>query len=363
MRQRAPQVGLLGAINLQFADDWNRAVGRIRQSWKIREVRVRPPGYSAAVTMRLDSSDFEVFKQIFISRQYLPVTSIKDPKVIVDCGANAGYSALFFLEHFPHARVIAVEPDARNAALCRRNLRRHKDRAVVVEKAVWGTVARLGFVEETRRPGEEWGVQVQPMQETAAPDMVEGIDIPGLMATNGVERIDLLKIDIEKSEAEVFGTNPDAWLRRVGNIAIELHGTECAEIFRSALRNYSFLEEQSGEITACLGLRPRMSEPLAVEDSSEQHPLGQPSVSDPPCFGTGTPRTMTPLVSVVMSVFNGERFLRESVESILNQSFREFEFIIIDDGSTDGTAQILGSYQRSDARIAVYRQENRGLVE
>jgi hypothetical protein len=64
-----------------------------------------------------------------------------------------------------------------------------------------------------------------------------------------------------------------------------------------------------------------------------------------------------------MSVFNGERFLREAVDSILDQSFREFEFIVIDDGSTDGSAAILDSYQENDPRVRVYHQENRGLVE
>jgi len=56
----------------------------------------------------------------------------------------------------------------------------------------------------------------------------------------------------------------------------------------------------------------------------------------------------TPKVSVVMSVFNGERFLREAVESILEQSYRNFEFIIIDDGSTDATAQILEEFAQKD---------------
>jgi len=72
---------------------------------------------------------------------------------------------------------------------------------------------------------------------------------------------------------------------------------------------------------------------------------------------------ITPVVSVVMSVLNGERFLREAVESILDQSFREFEFIVIDDGSTDSTASMLDSYQRRDSRVRVFHQENRGLVE
>lgn len=69
-----------------------------------------------------------------------------------------------------------------------------------------------------------------------------------------------------------------------------------------------------------------------------------------------------PVVSVVMSVFNGERFLAEAIESILNQSFRDFEFIIVNDGSTDGTTSILESYEKSDSRVRVYFQENKGLI-
>lgn len=68
----------------------------------------------------------------------------------------------------------------------------------------------------------------------------------------------------------------------------------------------------------------------------------------------------TPLVSVVMSVYNGEKYLRDSVESILNQTFKDFEFIIIDDGSTDNTKKIIQSYK--DKRIILISRENRGLV-
>src|ERR1039457_6870709 len=71
----------------------------------------------------------------------------------------------------------------------------------------------------------------------------------------------------------------------------------------------------------------------------------------------------TPIVSVVMSVFNGERFLGEAVESILDQHFREFEFICIDDGSTDSSASILDCYRSRDARMKVHRREHSGLVE
>jgi len=70
----------------------------------------------------------------------------------------------------------------------------------------------------------------------------------------------------------------------------------------------------------------------------------------------------TPKVSVVMSVYNGEKYLREAIESILNQSFREFEFIIVNDGSTDKTTEIIGSY--NDSRIAIINNEkNIGLTK
>lgn len=67
-----------------------------------------------------------------------------------------------------------------------------------------------------------------------------------------------------------------------------------------------------------------------------------------------------PFVTVVMSVKNGEATLERSVNSILNQTFHDFEFIIVDDYSTDATSQILSSY--TDARIKVLKAPKPGLV-
>lgn len=71
----------------------------------------------------------------------------------------------------------------------------------------------------------------------------------------------------------------------------------------------------------------------------------------------------TPPVSVVMSVFNGQAYLPEAIDSIIGQTFRDFEFIIIDDGSTDGTPAILADYAGREKRIRLLRQQNRGRVE
>jgi len=65
--------------------------------------------------------------------------------------------------------------------------------------------------------------------------------------------------------------------------------------------------------------------------------------------------TKKPLVSVIMAVYNGEKFLREAIESILNQTYANFEFLIINDGSTDLTEEIILSY--SDLRIRYIKNE------
>ena len=73
---------------------------------------------------------------------------------------------------------------------------------------------------------------------------------------------------------------------------------------------------------------------------------------------------MSNKVSVVMSVHNGEQYLRDSLESILHQTFRNFEFIIIDDGSTDNSWKLLTEYAHRDSRIVlIQNSKNIGLTK
>jgi glycosyltransferase involved in cell wall biosynthesis len=76
-----------------------------------------------------------------------------------------------------------------------------------------------------------------------------------------------------------------------------------------------------------------------------------------------TRKTNSIKISVVMSVFNGERYLEDAIKSILDQSYRDIEFIIINDGSTDSTLEIIKRYQSVDNRIILIDQENIGLTK
>lgn len=68
-----------------------------------------------------------------------------------------------------------------------------------------------------------------------------------------------------------------------------------------------------------------------------------------------------PAISVIMPVYNSENYLRSAIDSVLNQTFRDFELILIDDGSKDGSGAICDEYGDKDSRVVVVHQENTGL--
>lgn len=74
-------------------------------------------------------------------------------------------------------------------------------------------------------------------------------------------------------------------------------------------------------------------------------------------------KTSLPKISVIMPVYNGEQYLHTAMKSIIDQTFRDFEMLVMDDGSTDRTAQILEAYAKKDHRIKIFRQRNKGIVE
>jgi glycosyltransferase involved in cell wall biosynthesis len=70
----------------------------------------------------------------------------------------------------------------------------------------------------------------------------------------------------------------------------------------------------------------------------------------------------SPAVSVLMSVYNSEAYLEEAIESVLAQTFGDFEFLIIDDGSTDASLSLLAPYARKDKRVQIVSRPNTGLI-
>ncbi|MCI0360353.1 MAG: FkbM family methyltransferase [Planctomycetaceae bacterium] len=200
--------------------------------------------------VRPGTSDLDVFRQIFLEREYSCLEAARDVQLVIDCGANVGYSSAWFLSRFPSCRVIAVEPDEGNYAQLVRNLAPYGNRARTIRSGVWPRPAGLVFSEVPFRDGREWSVQVREARADETPQMT-AVDIASLLADAGYPTISVLKIDIEAAERYVFAENYEAWLDAVENLVIELHDDECRQVFFRAIRGRPFKVSQSGELTVC----------------------------------------------------------------------------------------------------------------
>jgi len=221
-------------------------------------IKIHLSGCEHPVWLRPRTTDYQAYQQIFIEQEYAGVRETTvDVNFILDCGANAGLASVYFLNCFPRARVLAIEPDSENVAICRRNLAPYGDRATVLQGGVWNDRSRLAVVpSEFGGGGNKWGIQVRPFHPgDAERDAVEAFDIPSLLAHAGADYVDLLKIDIERSELPVFSSSTDRWLPRVRNLVIELHGDDCSKAFFSALEHYEYRLSHRGDLTYCLGLK------------------------------------------------------------------------------------------------------------
>ena len=70
---------------------------------------------------------------------------------------------------------------------------------------------------------------------------------------------------------------------------------------------------------------------------------------------------MKKMISVIMPVYNSEKYVAEAIESICNQSYENWELLIVNDGSTDRTSQIIDIYAGKDSRIKVFHRKNEGV--
>ena len=70
---------------------------------------------------------------------------------------------------------------------------------------------------------------------------------------------------------------------------------------------------------------------------------------------------MNKLISIIMPVYNAEKYLNRSIESIMNQTYNNIEIILVNDGSTDNSLEICTSYQEKDNRIKLINQANKGV--
>jgi FkbM family methyltransferase len=221
------------------------ALGELWPSTIAPTFQVRSRYSDIPLACRRNSSDGKVFYQVFANREYACFDNLTNVGLIIDCGANVGYTAAYFMSRHPRAELIAVEPDEQNFRMMTQNLAPFGDRVRLVRAGIWSRLCGLALV--PTREGNEWGVQVREAADAEIPD-VTAVDIPTLLRESGHSRISILKIDVEGSEAVIFNGNCD-WLDAIDHLAIELHGSECESTFSRAIAGRGFQISRSGELT------------------------------------------------------------------------------------------------------------------
>jgi FkbM family methyltransferase len=172
-----------------------------------------------------NKTDFNVLRQIFVEHGYdtgirPDIRAAYDAMVqkgqtplIIDCGANSGMATRYFLDTFPAARAVAIEPDRDNLELAKRN-----NPSGRVELRLAGVCSRTGKAKLDKGTRENWAYQTS-LSESGD---VEMVTVNSILADHQDCVPFLIKIDIEGFESDLFSSNTE-WVDRFPVIIMELH--------------------------------------------------------------------------------------------------------------------------------------------
>jgi FkbM family methyltransferase len=217
---------------MRAASAYPTVFGSIRDVWRFRRLLAGSSfGGAREVSLviktlggvaqrcRPKTTDALVLWDTFYERYHLPPPEVRNPRRVVDLGANVGFTTAHFASRFQNARVLAVEMDAGNAELAARNIEPWNDRCTVVNAAVW---TEDGFVKYGG--DEEWGFAV--CSDSPRDDLkfktARARSLSSLFREFEFEQIDYLKMDIEGAEDPVLRES-SSWLQSVATMKVEIH--------------------------------------------------------------------------------------------------------------------------------------------
>jgi FkbM family methyltransferase len=200
------------------------------------------PGYLHPIHLRNSKGDFISFREIFFKKEYELNLPHINPSIIIDAGANIGLTSVYFANRYPTARIICIEPDPENFACVVKNVSGYKT-IIPLNKALWNTSEMLSL---TNKGFGDRGFMIEEGNEKTT----EGISLTALMQQYNLTHIDILKIDIEGSEKEVFSSGYEDWPPKTKCLVIELHDRMkpgCSDSVFAAIGNYNFSKSIKGE--------------------------------------------------------------------------------------------------------------------
>jgi FkbM family methyltransferase len=206
-------------------------------------IAMTPPGSTERFWLRSLTTDLAEYGFVFAGKE-LDVPNASQPKVIIDCGAHIGCTAVLFANRFPEATIYALEPEESNFELLQRNATPYPN-IVPLKLGVWTHPSHLKIVDAGYG---HWGFMTEEVDE-GVQGAIEATSIDELMRRYGISQIDICKINVEGAEREVFEEAADSWLPHTKAILIELHDhmrPGSSESFVRALMPYHFSLRPNG---------------------------------------------------------------------------------------------------------------------
>jgi FkbM family methyltransferase len=207
--------------------------------------RVSLTAITAAVFVRAGTADVEVLNQIFHLGE-LDLRLESEPEFVVDAGANIGMTAVLLANRYPSAKIVGLEIDSANFELLERNTAACAN-VEAWNKGLWSHATRISIENPADEP---WAFRAAEWTTDAIGEAVDAVGVADILRMTGWPRIDLLKIDIEGGEVEVFSAGTEEWIDRVAVIAIELHDRtrpSCTAMVEAAVAGHDFVVSESGE--------------------------------------------------------------------------------------------------------------------
>lgn len=207
---------------------------------------VQFPDLPQPIFLRRQGSDFTVFEDIFLKHEYHFKHRSK-PHFILDAGANIGLAAVFFKRKFPDVSIICIEPEPSNFEMLKKNTEKYNG-ITCIRKGVWNKTCSLQILDDGLG---EWGFTVKEVSD-GLPNTVQAVSISDIMKENGIQKIDVLKMDIEGSEMEVMSENYEDWISKTQTLLIETHDRlrpGCSRTVFNTLVKYPFSLDHVGENT------------------------------------------------------------------------------------------------------------------
>ena len=205
-----------------------------------------------------EHSDILVFDQVFRFQEYKIVKTFcklnnLEPRVIIDAGANVGYTSVYFSSWFQNAKIIAIEPDSENFEMLKANLQVQETQGYkLYQRALTSEKNKRFDLQRNFRDGKDWAINTSISNSGA----VEGITLEEIIYENKLEIIDILKIDIEGGERFLFDDRRSlSFLDKTRILVIEIHDefNIRSRIYR-ILKDENFMLLENGELSIAFNM-------------------------------------------------------------------------------------------------------------